>query len=134
MSILPEPVPLSTDADGVVRIGGTRVTLDTIVAAFREGATAETIAEQYPSLRLDQVYTVIGYYLRHQDEVNEYLERRRREAARVRQENEAQLPQVGIRDRLLWRKEELARRKANLQKNPASGLSWEEVKRRIHCR
>lgn len=30
-----------------------------------------------------------------------------------------------------WQKEELARRKANLQSNPASGLSWEEVKRRV---
>jgi hypothetical protein len=35
------PVPLEVDADGVVRVGGTRVTLDTIVDAFREGATAE---------------------------------------------------------------------------------------------
>lgn len=33
-----------------------------------------------------------------------------------------------------WQKEELARRKANLQNNPASGLSWEEVKRRIRSR
>lgn len=104
MSILPEPVPLSTDADGVFRIGGTRVPLDTVVAAFREGATAETIAEQYPSLQLDQVYTVIGYYIRHQDEVNKYLERRRQAAARVRQENEARFPPVGIRDRLLARR------------------------------
>jgi len=30
-----------------------------------------------------------------------------------------------------WQKEELARRKANLMNNPASGLSWDEVKRRI---
>ena len=55
MSILSEPVPLSTDADSVIRVGNTRVTLDTVVSAFREGATAETIAEQYPSLSLDQV-------------------------------------------------------------------------------
>jgi uncharacterized protein (DUF433 family) len=104
VSILPEPVPLSTDADGVVRIGNTRVTLDTVVAAFREGATPETIAEQYPSLPLDQVYTVIGYYIRHQEEVNEYLERRRQAAAQVRQENEARFPPVGLRDRLLARR------------------------------
>ena len=127
MSILPEPVPLSTDTDGVVRIGGTRVTLDTIVAAFREGATAETIAEQYPSLQLDQVYIVIGYYLRHQTEVDAYLQRRRKEAAQVHQENETRFPSHGIRERLLARK-------ANLQNNPASGLSWEEVKRRIRSR
>ncbi len=30
-----------------------------------------------------------------------------------------------------WQKEELAVRKANLMKNPASGLTWEEVKRRV---
>ena len=33
-----------------------------------------------------------------------------------------------------WQKEELARRKANLKKNPASGLTWEEVKRRVRSR
>jgi putative addiction module component (TIGR02574 family) len=30
-----------------------------------------------------------------------------------------------------WQKEELARRKANLSNNPASGLSWDDVKRRV---
>ena len=33
-----------------------------------------------------------------------------------------------------WQKEELARRKANLMKNPAAGLTWEEVKRRVRAR
>jgi putative addiction module component (TIGR02574 family) len=33
-----------------------------------------------------------------------------------------------------WQKEELARRKANLMNNPAAGLSWNEVKRRIRSR
>jgi putative addiction module component (TIGR02574 family) len=33
-----------------------------------------------------------------------------------------------------WQKQELARRKANLSKNPASGLAWEEVKRRVRSR
>jgi putative addiction module component (TIGR02574 family) len=33
-----------------------------------------------------------------------------------------------------WQKEELARRKANLMNNPASGLSWAEVKRKVRSR
>ena len=33
-----------------------------------------------------------------------------------------------------WQKEELARRKANLMSNPASGLSWDAVKRKIRSR
>ena len=99
-----DAMPLIADADGVIRIGGTRVTLDTLVAAFREGATAETIAEQYPSLRLAEIYTVIGYYLRHEEEVNTYLQRRRQEAAQVRQDNERRFDPLGIRDRLLARR------------------------------
>ena len=50
LMVMPEPVPLAADRDGVMRVGGTRVTLDTVVAAFREGATAEEITQQYPSL------------------------------------------------------------------------------------
>lgn len=33
-----------------------------------------------------------------------------------------------------WQMQELARRKENLQKHPASGLTWEEVKRRVRER
>jgi uncharacterized protein (DUF433 family) len=99
-----EPLPLLEDTDGVVRVGGTRVTLDTLVAAFREGATAETIAEQYPSLALADVYTALGYYLRHQAEVNAYLQGRRDHAAQVRQENETRFHPTGVRDRLLARR------------------------------
>jgi uncharacterized protein (DUF433 family) len=45
-------VPLKTDIGGVVRVGNTRVTLDTIITTFKEGATAEEIVSQYPSLSL----------------------------------------------------------------------------------
>jgi uncharacterized protein (DUF433 family) len=104
LSVSAEPVPLKTDVDGVVRIGGTRVTLDTLVAAFREGVTAEGIVEQYPSLRLEDVYLVIGYFLHHKDEVEAYLQERRRLAEDVRRENESRYNPVGIRARLLARR------------------------------
>lgn len=63
-------IPLQNDADGVVRIGGTRVTLDSLVYAFRDGATAEEIVQKYPMLKLGDVYAVIGYYLQHQEEID----------------------------------------------------------------
>ena len=44
--VVADPIPLQTDADGVVRVGGTRVTLDTVVAAFADGATAEERAQR----------------------------------------------------------------------------------------
>src|SRR3954451_18322579 len=68
-----EPVPLYTDDASEVRVGDTRVTLDTVVETFEYGATAEEIALKYPSLRLADVYAVISYYLRHQPAVQTYL-------------------------------------------------------------
>ncbi len=98
-----EAIPLAPDADGVVRVGKTRVTLDTVISAFREGATAEEIVQQYPSLQLAGIYSVIGYYLRRQPDVDAYLRDRQRRAADVRRENEGRFDLVGVRDRLLAR-------------------------------
>jgi uncharacterized protein (DUF433 family) len=102
--ITTEPIPLETDADGVVRVGGTRVTLDTIVAAFKDGATAEEIVFQYPSLNLPDVYFAIGYYLQRRAEVEAYLLQRQQLADEMRQQNEARFDSRGIRDRLLARR------------------------------
>jgi len=99
-----EPIPLQSDTDGVIRVGKTRVTLDTLVYAFRDGATAEEIVQQYPSLRLEDVYSVIGYCLRHVDKVEAYLLERERQASKVRKENEVRFDPIGIRDRLLARR------------------------------
>lgn len=104
LAISTNPVPLRTSADGVMRIGKTRVTLDTVVAAFCEGATAEEILQQYPTLRLADVYRVIAYYLENQTDVDAYLQQRQRDAAAVRQENETRYDPQGVRDRLLARR------------------------------
>src|SRR5437868_13671427 len=99
LQVTAEPVPLASDADGVVRVGSSRVTLDTVVSAFREGMTPEGIVEQYPSLQLAQVYSVIGYVLSHPEEVETYLRGRRSLADEVRRENEARFDPRGVRDR-----------------------------------
>jgi uncharacterized protein (DUF433 family) len=98
-----EPAPIETDAHGVVRVAKTRVTLDTVVTAFLEGCTPEEIVEQYPSLQLSDIYLVIGYYLRHRDEVHAYLAERQRQTTVVQQEAEQRFNPIGVRDRLLAR-------------------------------
>jgi uncharacterized protein (DUF433 family) len=103
-AIIADPVPLAADADGVIRVGGTRVTLDTVVTAFREGVSAEAIADQYPTLDLADVYAAIAYYLRHRTDVEDYLARAREQAERVRRENEARFSPEGVRARLLARR------------------------------
>ncbi len=104
LTILIEPAPLVANSDGVVLVGRTRVTLDTIVAMFDTGATAEEIVEQFSSLDLADVYAAISYYLKHQPEVLQYLERRKRSGEQVKLENEQRFPSVGLRDRLLARR------------------------------
>lgn len=67
MSALPTTaiVPLVTDPHGTIRARGTRVTLDSIVTAFRAGATAVEIAQQFPAVALADIYLIIAHYLNH---------------------------------------------------------------------
>jgi uncharacterized protein (DUF433 family) len=92
------------DREGVLRVGGTRVMLDTVVHAFQKGVTAKEIALQYSVLDLVDVYGAISYYLRHRAEVDRYLEKREREAEEIRREVEARFDPRGIRERLLARR------------------------------
>lgn len=104
LQIQPIALPLKLDKTGVVRVGGTRVTLDTVVRAFVRGATADEIAQQYPSLMLADIYATISCYLQNQEDVDNYLEKRRRQAQAVKRENQKRFDQSGIRERLLARK------------------------------
>jgi uncharacterized protein (DUF433 family) len=100
-----EPIPLVFSPDGLMRVRGTRVTLETVWTAFAEGATAEEIAQRYPSISLADVYQVIGYCLRHSSELETYLARRRQQTSEIKTANESRWPPVGIRDRLLARRQ-----------------------------
>ena len=106
MSIMikPETVPLTED-EGVFRVKGTRVTLDTLIAAFNSGYTPEEIVLNYDTLSLADVYSVIGYYLRHKVEVDAYLKKRQQEAQETRQLIEAHQNHANLRERLLARKQ-----------------------------
>ena len=92
------------DADGVHRVAGTRVTLDTVVHAFRDGATPEEIVQRYPALELADAYEAITHYLRHRDDVDAYVAQREAAARAVRVENEQRFPAAGVRERLLARR------------------------------
>jgi hypothetical protein len=98
------PVPLRVDEHEVVRVGMTRVPLDTVVYAFNQGASVEEIAMSYPTLSLSDIYAVVNYYLHNRTEVDAYLSKREAEAAGIRVENEKRFPQDGIRARLLARR------------------------------
>jgi len=98
-----EAIPLARGEDGVYRIGGTRVTLDLLIQAFHRGATAEEIVQKFDSLALSDVYQVIGYYLKHSEELAEYLDKRKREEKELLDRHPEWSP-PGLRDRLLARR------------------------------
>lgn len=60
--------------DGGYWVADSRVSLESVVFAFLDGVSPETIAAEYfPVLTLEQVYGAITYYLSHRDEINAYL-------------------------------------------------------------
>jgi Protein of unknown function (DUF433) len=63
------------DAQSAMRVGSVGVSLDSVVIAFEQGHSAETIQQLYPALNLEEVYGAIAYYLANRDEVRQYLER-----------------------------------------------------------
>ena len=97
---------LIIDTDGVARIAKTRVTLDTVILAFEQGATAEEIAYRYPILKLSDVYSAIGFYLNHQDDVAIYLQQRQQQAKEIRILNEQKFNPKTLHARLLARRSE----------------------------
>ena len=80
-------------------VGECQVLLDTVIRRLRRVLPAEAIAHAHSTLSLADVYAVLGYYLRHKEEVDAYLRRRRRRN-HLQKEIEAKQPQQGLRERL----------------------------------
>lgn len=91
MIALPKTVtlPLKMDEHGTIRVSGTRVPLDTVIARYHQGDSPEAIHEGFDVLPLNDIYVVIAYYLAHRDELDAYLQHREEEAERIRLEVEA---------------------------------------------
>lgn len=60
--------------EGVYRVAGTRASLDSMVYAFLQGHTAESIQQSLPVLTLEQVYGAITYYLANREVIDAYLQ------------------------------------------------------------
>lgn len=98
--------PLIIGDDGAIRVKGSRVTLDVIVRQFKQGATAEQIVEDFPSLNLRDVYGAIYYYLEHEEEVEEYLKKQKDAADETRKLIESKNNGEALRGRIRARREQ----------------------------
>jgi uncharacterized protein (DUF433 family) len=104
LALTPPPLPLASDDHGVVRVAGTRVTLDTIIGAYKGGRSAEEMAQDYPTVPKSAIYATIAYYPSAQVDVDAYLRARKEQAEKVRAEVEQWSPSTGLRQRLLERR------------------------------
>jgi uncharacterized protein (DUF433 family) len=91
--------------DGNYYVAGTRISLDSIVHAFRRGESPETICQNFELLRLEEVYGAIAYYLANQAEVDAYLIRQSEKWAEGKRNSEP-LP-ANLRERLMRARDEL---------------------------
>lgn len=90
------PVPIHTDEHGRIMIDGTRIPIDTVIACYHQGDTPERIHSGFPTLKLTVIYTLIGYYLQHQEEIDEYLRQQEEEAKQLRRQLEAEHPEMFV--------------------------------------
>ena len=85
-------MPLLKDEDGVIRVGGTRVTLESVIHEYQRGSGPDEIAAEFPVLNAADLYYVVGYYLEHRAEVDAYVAEQEREGEAVRRMWEAEHP------------------------------------------
>lgn len=93
------------ERDGSYYVVGTRISLDSIVHAFRRGESPETICQNFELLRLEEVYGAITYYLANQADIDAYLIRQNEKWAEGKR-NAEPLP-ANLREKLLRVREEL---------------------------
>jgi uncharacterized protein (DUF433 family) len=86
------PVPLHDDGHGGLRVGQTRVSLESVWHLHQQGASAAEIVQAFDTLQLADVHAVLAWALRHRAELDAYLKRRDEEAAQIRR----QLEEAGL--------------------------------------
>jgi len=76
---------------------GSRVSLASVVASWKEGLSAESIRDEFPSLSLEQVYGAITYYLANQAALEECFSSLDADFERRRAEQEKLHPSIGAK-------------------------------------
>ena len=85
------------DENGVLRVGAADISLDSVVIAFQDGNSPESIQLQYPVLTLEEVYGEITYYLANRLFIDDYLKRQENLWTSLRQSAEQSPSPVVIR-------------------------------------
>jgi uncharacterized protein (DUF433 family) len=93
------------EREGGYYVAGSRVSLASMIFAFREGASPESIRQNFPSLSLAQVYGAIAFYLSHPEESEGYLQRLAAQWQEL--ELRGQPPGAKLEEKLDWARQRL---------------------------
>lgn len=74
--------PYIEERDGCLYLAGTRVSLDSVVIRFQQGASPEKIVQLFPALKLSKVNGAIAYYLENETAISHYIAEGERELER----------------------------------------------------
>jgi uncharacterized protein (DUF433 family) len=106
-------IPLTQWQDGSIRVKGSRLAIDGIIYAYRQGEIPEAIFESYPSesYTVADIYAIIAYYLSNKEKFDKYLAKREKEALEIRKKIESKpgYKEVSgkLREKILARQKEL---------------------------
>ncbi len=111
-----QTVPFVVTEYGTIRIADSRVSLDTVLHHYKQGAVPEEIVNRFPSLQLADVYAAVAYYLSHTQEIEDYLRQQETEADELQRQLEADPKQQAA---MILLRERIAQRRAamTLQQN-----------------
>ena len=105
-----QTTPLILGDDGTIRIKGSRVSLEIIVRQFKQGATAEQLLEDFPSLTLRDIYGAIYYYLDNTEAVEDYMRQQEDSAVGMRAFLDSHLNSAALRTRIRARHQQALKR------------------------
>ncbi len=105
-----QTLPFRLAEDGTIRIGESRVSLESVIHHYNLGASAEQIVQKFPTLDLADVYAAISYYLNNEESVEEYLREQETKGDALQAQSESdpqyQKNSAELRTRIVSRKEQ----------------------------
>lgn len=107
-----QKVPLTVWKDGSIRVKGTRLPIDRIIYAHKNGECPEDIFESFPSnvYTVADIYSIVAYYLTNKERFEKYLAKREKEAFEIKNSVEPTANYEDNRQRLI---EKLSNIKSN---------------------
>ena len=103
LTLAADPLPLTEDEHGRIRIAGKRVFLEHLIIRFNSGMTFEGLVQHYDMLEPADIHAVLSYYLRNRASVDRFVQEKQRTAEEVREKVLRDFPPRVSREELLTR-------------------------------